>query len=187
MAFYTLNLGFNLNSTNSVMWGAFDQRQNSLPALQQSEAWLESAEYPTPGSIFTILDDAKVTVAGADNILVRLFSSSTVSPHPITASSVLVIGRRNHQQAFRTPFTCGDGNARAILNSGNPEAPNFGDGSWLFHLGEIVHAPPPLSLPYKFRFIAGATVMRDGTLYTFGHDPEMDVGPGVGPGVGPLP
>jgi hypothetical protein len=182
LPFYTLNLGFDLGSTDSVKWGAFEQRQSALPALQQSETWLESVGYPAPDSVFTVLDDAKITVLAADRILIRLFSASTIEQDSLTAGSVLVIGRRNHRQAFRTPFTCGDGNARAILNSGNPVAPNFGGVSWLFDLGTIVNAPPPLTQPYEFRFIAGATVMRNETLYTFGHDPEMDVGPGVGPG-----
>ncbi len=187
MSYYTLNLGFNVNDSFAVKQGGFEgpPASPSVPPLLQSQMWLKSEVPPGTGTTYTVLDGKGIQVAGGDEILVRLFSAGAPAAS-MMAQSIIVFGRRHIDQTFRTPFTLGNRNARTILNSGDRISPNF-DGAWLFELGVIAIAPPEPDLLYQFRFIAGASVKNNGNEYTFGHDPEMDVGMGVGGGPAPQP
>jgi hypothetical protein len=182
--YYTLNLGFDINGANAV-YGGFEgppAPNSNLPALAQSQTWLLSNQPPTAKTNFTIQDGSLVTVHLGDQIYVRLFPTDELSG-PSKARSILVVGRKHIDQTFRTPFTVGQGskNAQTILDSGDLTDPNFGDGSsWLFGPWTIMNAPNIQNVYLEFRFISGAHILVGEMAYTFGHDPEMNVGMGVG-------
>ena len=181
--YYTLNLGFDTGNNIVAKEGGFEgapRNPDGLDPLSQSMTWLRSVEYPVQTTRFTPAGTTLLEAIRDDYILIRLFPVNGSSGGSMQARSLMVFGRRHGDQAFRTPFALDNSNARTIVESGPLEPPNFKDSSWLFPLGYIRNAPIQSDLTFEFRFIVGAHVVESGQEFTFGHDPEMNVGMGAG-------
>jgi hypothetical protein len=183
--FYTMNLGFDTTNATLVQNGEFvDPPSGSAPlppALSQSKVWLQSAVVASdPSASFSVLPDSKVSVNVGDTIYVRLFCASVTPPIQLTTRITAVFGRKGNNQNYRTPFHFANqvNIAQAVFDSDPNMSPNFGV-SWLVGLDLVGNAPEQGQID-NYGFIVGATVWADNSLYTFGHDPEMNVGMGAG-------
>lgn len=177
-----LNLRFDTTQTN----GIFDDVTGNPQPLSASKEWLNAPD-PSPWpanfnpSSYTWGDsgpDHSLTVRGSanpGNILVRVFSLN--APTGTTVRLTVVFGRLNRGSNVATPFTLNQqsGGAACTVFASDYNAA-AADGSWVWKLGPVVTFPAQSNGANKYEFVVGITVVQpNGTVLTFGHDPEMDV------------
>ena len=177
MAYYTLNLGFDVKSNDHVINGDFlkDDAANPKPE-DRSKVWLKSAN-PPAGQDVTFeffAGDTTITVQPNDEVWVRVFSPGSRKDLKVRITAVFGRLASNSNQTLRSPFSlgnAGDTVCRAVFDS-DTTPPNF-HHAWLLGLGQITDRAT--ISPSTYGFIVGATVWDGTKVYTFGHDPDMDV------------
>jgi hypothetical protein len=187
MAYWTMNVGFDTSNRTDCVNGEFVDYASGQTALLTSKRWLQSAQAPTPTTTFTPYLPAnspqKIPASNGDDIWVRVFPKI---PFPngstYTCRITVVFGRKpGTTQPYRAPFVLQNAtfNASKTVIDTQTGTPTWPDGSFLVELGNVVNSPTAPNTTYQFVFIVGVTVWvtLNGaqTVYTFGHDPEMDV------------
>lgn len=176
MAFYTMNLGFDISSNSHTQNGDFLKDDPSMPLLQRSKVVLTSTAPPDqPSATFSLEgSDTNLVVAKDDEIWIRVFSYQPVDNLHVRITAVFGRLAPTSPQTLRSPFSIGKPHhlvCRAVFDS-ESGPPNF-NGSWLFGMGAITD--PAATANSQYGYTVGATVWQGKVVYTFGHDPDMEV------------
>ena len=187
---YLLNLRFSVAKSD----GLFADYSTSDDLWRRSKTWLQlKGEEPiNPVTFNPIGKGVEWNDLGGDGtVLLSRAKAGTIGVHivpetPSTSNmlrSSIVFGKRDTNQAFASPFTLDDkvGGPSCTMFTSEFLSAQLMDGSWYFPLRSIAVAPSSGGLVYSFGFIAAAMVADgDGAtmkLYSFSHDPRMDVVP----------
>jgi len=194
MNYYTLNLGFSLDSLSTQTAGFLDPVVTSLDTQDlstMSKLWLLSTEPPTVNGPFQLIETEikPVVLQVGDVAYVRVFyvpdgSMNCPDGSALTLRVSVVFGtladNDGNPKTYRTPFTIVNTNtAQAVFHSSDLSFDET--NALLVRLGTVTKGPGEGELD-QYTFIAGVAVTNTdqtwGTSaeYTFGHDPEMDVG-----------
>jgi hypothetical protein len=197
---YMLNLMFDPNQTDGRF--AADVK-NALP-LQRSKVWLELLGGADPTNIASTTFNPEQLASGLswspvdpDGSLltsknVAPFTGATVPPFlavriaPVAGAALpanttftitVIFGREPRAlQPYASPFTLTNttsGSNCAVFNLGNLTIPSGQSGVY-FPLRPITNSPAGKSIAHHYDFQIGLIVNNG--VYTFGHDPELDVG-----------
>jgi hypothetical protein len=197
---YLLNLMFDPDQTD----GRFAPDVTTAPALQRSKVWLELQGGADPSGVSsatfnpeTLPSGLSWAVVDPDGSLLTSksdppFSGATVPPFlavriaPVPTTTIpadttftitVIFGREPRaQQPYASPFTLDNtttGANCAVFNLGGLTIPSGQSGVY-FPLRPIANAPASQSISHHYEFEIGLIV--DDGVYTFGHDPELDVG-----------
>lgn len=198
---YVLNLGLSAQS-QYYNKGAFKVYNSSDQGLAVSAAWLKYTGTGLPSGVadtvqamgalaasdwqFVQSDSSQLSLNSGDYIIVRVFPADSSVSATSTLQLCAVFGRgsttSDHSSlALQSPLAFSAGPARAVVVTDDSlpsswSTPTGTDNAWTLCLGKIQNVGSTtnfvLNVGAKFSPSGGT----NGTVYTYGHDPQMHVG-----------
>jgi hypothetical protein len=180
---YMLNLLFDLDDTNGVFTGDYTGAGSSI--LTKSKNWLRQpnpnpANPFAPGIVWTDLGDGPLLIPApiGEAIGVRVLPTPAKPALPAGATLDLMVAfgaidtlRTPHASPFTSGVAPNETLAVFRLSTVLPA-----QGFWYLPLGTIAKKPTNPNKSHRYEFVVGAIVNSAGTICTYGHDPEMDIG-----------
>ncbi len=190
MTTYMLNLLFDLSNSDEIASGLFlaDDPTQTNPLLR-SRVWLQSSltnPDPNNSSNWTVMstDSSPLNFNASlqPTLMLRVGGANMNSP---TARLTVVVARDRYArgnsslQSRATPFNLG-GTTRpcAVFDSMQDASGNFPapvGGSWSFSMGTPSFNSGRPNGRDSYLLLVAITVTNAGTVYTFSHDPEVEI------------